>query len=92
MNSSHAYLILIIVVETPDAPVEDAPMNVEANESTPIEGAEAGTAEDEDQFYAPPPDHVTGEVNDLAKLTNLNANTLLQEIKVRSMPKLPFAH
>lgn len=38
--------------------------------------------DEEDPYYAPPPDHITGEVGDLARLTNLNKDTLLQELRV----------
>eukprot|EP00045_Choanoeca_perplexa_P014765 m.175694 g.175694 ORF g.175694 m.175694 type:complete len:1225 (+) comp16788_c0_seq1:101-3775(+) len=80
-----------VPAEVPAEPVADdtAP---EATEGAPEAAEEAPAAAEaaveaskpgEDQFYAPPPDHVTGEVDDLAKLTNLNQNTLLSEIKTR---------
>lgn len=45
-------------------------------------GADAPATDLEDAFAAPA-DHVVGEVDDLATLTNLNEDTLLEEIQTR---------
>ena len=73
-------------VAEPEAAPAEAPAAAEAEaEATPA-AAEAANDDahvpGEDQFYSAPADHVTGEVDDLAKLTNLNPKTLLSEIQV----------
>ena len=68
--------------EAAPEPTDAAPEAPEEAAAAPVEASKPG----EDQFYAPPPDHVTGEVDDLAKLTNLNQDTLLSEIKVGCKP------
>ena len=65
-----------------EQPIEDSSSVPEAEPDAAEKIEEPPSKPGEDQFYAPPPDHVTGEVDDLAKLTNLNKNTLLSEIKV----------
>jgi hypothetical protein len=86
----HSSLTLSLAAEVAAEPVAEEPVP-ETTEEAPEEAEEAAadaavaveaSKPGEDQFYAPPPDHVTGEVDDLAKLTNLNQNTLLSEIKV----------
>eukprot|EP00051_Salpingoeca_urceolata_P001170 m.39063 g.39063 ORF g.39063 m.39063 type:complete len:1088 (-) comp11232_c1_seq1:340-3603(-) len=64
---------------------EAAPVAADPPVAEPVAAAAeaAPAASADDGLYSAPPDHVEGEVDDVATLVNLNEDTLLNELKIR---------